>query len=117
DTTDWARVKPCTPSRIASAPCTPVTAHRETIRVAGKPAATLVVDDTAWGPILEREPDGSALALRWTAHLPGAINLGLGDIARAGNLAQALAAADRTAIPTQNMIVADSRGRIAWRLL
>jgi len=117
DTTDWARVVPCTGARIKPAPCTPVTAHRETIRVAGKQAAALVVEDTAWGPILQREPDGSALALRWTAHLPGAINFGLGDIARAGDLAQALAAADGTAIPTQNMIVADSTGRIAWRLL
>jgi penicillin amidase len=116
DTTDWARVVPCA-GVGRQAPCTPVTTHRETIRVAGRNAATLEVEDTAWGPILEREPDGTALALRWTAHLPGSINFGLGDIARAGDLAQALAGADQAAIPTQNMIIADSAGRIAWRLL
>ena len=117
DTTDWARVVPCRRAPATPVPCTPVAVHRETIRVAGKSAATLEVEDTAWGPVLEREPDGTALALRWTAHLPGSINFGLGDIARAGNLAQALAAADRSAIPTQNMIIADHAGNIAWRLL
>lgn len=116
DTTDWKRVVPCTRGQKA-APCVPVTTHRESIDVAGATATTLVVEDTAWGPILEREPDGSALALRWTAHLPGALNLGLVEIARAGDLAAAQRAADRTAIPTQNMLIADSRGRIAWRLL
>jgi len=117
DTTDWKRVIPCARGHEAATPCTPVTTHRESIEVAGMAAATLIVEDTAWGPILEREPDGSALALRWTAHLPGALNLGLSDVARAGNLAAALRAADSAAIPTQNMLIADSSGHIAWRLL
>src|SRR3546814_13266679 len=43
--------------------------HRETIDVAGTDAVALTVEDAAWGPILEHESDGSALALRWTAHL------------------------------------------------
>src|SRR5690606_33599861 len=77
----------------------------------------LVVEDTVWGPILEREADGSALALRWAAHLPGSLDFGLADMARAGTLDAALRAADRTAIPTQNLLLADSAGRIAWRLL
>ncbi|GAA3922357.1 penicillin acylase family protein [Luteimonas lutimaris] len=116
DTTDWKRVHPCADGRDAPA-CAPVTRHRETIEVAGAGAATLVVEDTTWGPILEREPDGSALALRWTAHLPGGLNLGLAEFARAGNLATALRAADHAALPTQNLLLADSQGRIAWRLL
>lgn len=117
DNTDWKRIVPCARGQEDAAPCVPVTAHREAIEIAGTSAATLVVEDTAWGPILEREPDGSALALRWTAHLPGALNLGLVDVARAGDLAAALRAADGTAIPTQNMLIADSSGHVAWRLL
>src|SRR5690606_5513655 len=116
DTTDWKRVHPCARGR-ATPSCTPVTVHRETIEVAGAAPVTLAVEDTAWGPILEREPDGSALALRWTAHLPGGLNFGLAELARAGNLATALRAADHAAIPTQNLLLADSTGRIAWRLL
>src|SRR5690606_27239124 len=117
DSTDWKRVVPCAKVEPATASCTPVRAHRETIEVAGADAVTLIVEDTAWGPILEHEPDGSALALRWTAHLPGALNLGLGEFARADDLAAALHAADGVAIPTQNLLVADSTGHIAWRLL
>jgi penicillin amidase len=116
DSSDWARVSPCAPGKPVAA-CTPVRRHRETIRVAGRPDATFDVDDTAWGPILEREPDGSALALRWTAHLPGALDFGLADFAHAGDLDAALRIADRAAIPTQNLVLADSGGRIAWRLL
>ncbi len=121
DTTDWARVLPCKP---ASAPmpasvshCNLLTTHRETIRVAGHAATQLDVQETAWGPILQHASDGSALALRWTAHLPGAVNLGLSDLARVDSLAQALAVAERTAIPAQNMVVGDRAGRIAWRLV
>ncbi len=114
DTTDWARVSPCTPASKQA--CDPVTHHRESIEVAGEAAQTLEVDETAWGPILAHETNGSALALRWVAHLPGSLNLGLGELALAGNLSQALAVAENTAIPTQNMVLADSTGRIAWRL-
>lgn len=117
DSTDWKRVVPCTPAGPATATCTPTITHRETIEVAGTDAVTLAVEDTAWGPILEHASDGSALALRWTAHLPGALNLGLSDFARAGDLAAVLHAADGAAIPTQNLLVADSAGHIAWRLL
>ena len=116
DTTDWKQLRPCARGRTGPS-CTPVTTHREKIEVAGGAPATLVVEDTTWGPILEREPDGSALALRWTAHLPGGLNFGLAELARAGDLATALEAADHAAIPTQNLLVADSTGRIAWRLL
>src|SRR3546814_8971505 len=83
DSTDWKRVVPCAPAKPATASCRPITTHRETIDVAGTDAVALTVEDAAWGPILEHESDGSALALRWTAHLPGALNLGLSEFARA----------------------------------
>ncbi|MFC3717268.1 penicillin acylase family protein [Luteimonas soli] len=117
DSTDWKRVVPCAPAKPATASCIPITTHREMIDIAGADAVTLIVEDTSWGPILEHEPDGSALALRWTAHLPGALNLGLSEFARAEDLTAVLRAADGAAIPTQNLLVADSAGHIAWRLL
>ena len=117
DTTDWKRVRPCARGQASTPSCTPVTTHRETIEVAGADTVTLAVEDTAWGPILEREADDSALTLRWVAHLPGSLDFGLADMARAGDLDAALRVADRTALPTQNLLLADSAGRIAWRLL
>ncbi|WP_149193204.1 penicillin acylase family protein [Luteimonas suaedae] len=116
DTLDWRRVHPCTGTG-AQAGCDRITTHEEVIAVAGADPVALSVDETKWGPILHREPDGAALALRWAAHLPGALNLGLLDLAYAGNLDAAFAAADRTAIPTQNLLIGDRAGRVAWRLL
>ncbi|HEY0503455.1 MAG TPA: penicillin acylase family protein [Lysobacter sp.] len=112
DWLDWQRVPAC-----AKAPCPGVTRSVERIRVAGQDDVEFPVDETAWGPILHREDDGSALALRWIAHVPGSMNLGLADFLHAHSLDDALAMADRTAIPGQNLAIGDSRGRITWRLL
>ncbi len=91
--------------------------HNERIRVAGQADVVLRVRETEWGPILHERPDGSGQALRWTAQQPGAVRLDFAEMARAGDLDQALAIADRAGIPTQNLVIADRSGRIAWRLL
>ena len=89
----------------------------ETIAVAGAPAETLSVRESDWGPVLHENADGSLLALRWAAQLPGAVKLDFADMAKAGNLDDALAVADRAGIPAQNLMLADRHGRIAWRLI
>ncbi|MFI8717926.1 penicillin acylase family protein [Stenotrophomonas sp. NPDC077464] len=94
-----------------------VRVHEERIRVANAADVRLRVRETAWGPILHERPDGSGEALRWTAHLPGAVRLDFADMARAADLDDALKIADRAGIPTQNLVLADAHGRIAWRLL
>lgn len=95
----------------------PLREYRESIAVAGVPAETLVVRESDWGPVLHDNADGSLLALRWAAQLPGAIRLDFADMARAADLDGALAVADRSGIPAQNLLLADSGGRIAWRLI
>ena len=116
DFQDWKLETPCASN--ASAPgCARITKHRERIDVAGGAPVMLDVEETAWGPVAHREADGRVLALRWTAHLPGAVNLGLTEFPAAGDLDQALAIARRTATPTQNLLLADAKGRIAWQLL
>jgi penicillin amidase len=113
DTSQWALVPPC---QGAQAQCG-ITEHREMIEVAGAAPEVLVVRETEWGPILRREPDGSLLALRWVAHLPGAVGSGLAEIAQARTLDDLFAIADRAGTPVQNLVAADSTGRIGWRLL
>lgn len=113
DTSQWALIPPCTG---APAQCG-ITEHRETIEVAGAAPEVLVVRETEWGPILRQQPDGSLLALRWVAHLPGAIGSGLAEFGWARNLDELFAIADRAGLPIQNLVAADSTGRIGWRLL
>ncbi len=95
----------------------PVTVHEERIAVAGKPDVLFPVRETAWGPILHTHADGSGDALRWVAHLPGAVRMDFADMARAGDLDQALKTADHAGIPAQNLVIGDRSGRIAWRLV
>ena len=116
DYQDWKLETPCAKA-AATAGCSATTLHRERIAVAGGKAVDFDVEETAWGPLLHRLPDGRALALRWAAHLPGSLNLGVVELAKAKDVADALSIADRVGIPTQNLLLADRDGRIAWRLL
>ena len=116
DYLDWNLERPC-PTEDESGPCSRFEVHTETIHVAGAEPVEYEVRETGWGPLLHELPDGTALSLRWTAHLPGSVNLGLMDFAKAADLDAALALADRTAIPTQNLVIGDSNGNVAWRLL
>ncbi|MFC4728489.1 penicillin acylase family protein [Coralloluteibacterium thermophilus] len=88
----------------------------ETIEVAGAEARTLQVEQSAYGPVLERTDDGRRLALHWQAHERGAIRLALLDAARAPD-AEALAElAPDMGLPAQNLVAGDSGGRVLWTL-
>lgn len=116
DWADWALVRPCAGTG-GKRPCEMPVEHSETIEVAGGDPVELTVRETAWGPVLHEQPDGQLLALRWVAHLPGAVQVSLAEFARAGDIDTAFALADRVGIPAQNMVMGDRSGRIAWRLL
>ncbi|RBA73242.1 penicillin acylase family protein, partial [Xanthomonas oryzae pv. oryzae] len=112
DTADFARIPAPTPGHPQA-----LTTHVETIRVAGAAPVRLEVREAAWGPVLHTNADGSVLALRWAAQLPGAIRLDFAQMSTAGDLQAAFAVADRSGIPAQNLLLADRSGRIAWRLI
>jgi penicillin amidase len=112
DFVDAAKTRYRTPEGEAD-----IVVHRETIEVANASAETLEVRETRWGPITHDEANGSALALRWTAQLPGSLNFGLLDLTRASGLDDALRIARSAGVPAQNMLVGDADGRIAWRLV
>jgi len=109
DTADFARIAKSEAGKLQS--------HFETIAVAGKPAQRLQVRESDWGPIVRENADGSLLALRWAAHLPGAVTMGLLDMAKAANLDDAQKVADNSGLPVQNLLLVDENGAIAWRLI
>jgi len=116
DTADWKIEIACGSGKTATNGCIKPTTHRETIRVAGGAPVDFDVQETAWGPVLHRDGD-KLFALRWNAHLKGALGFGLTDFAIARDLDHAMAITDRSAMPTQNLLIGDSKGRIAWRLI
>lgn len=111
DWADWRREPGC------AVGCRAARVHLETIEVAGGDPLRFEVRETDWGPLVHATPSGDGLAMRWAAHLPGALNLGLLDFANAGDLDALFEAADDTAIPAQNLVAGDRSGRIGWRLL
>ncbi|MEO6363387.1 MAG: penicillin acylase family protein, partial [Caldimonas sp.] len=84
----------------------------ERLEVVGGEAEVLRVQDTAFGPVWQR--GGRSYAMHWVAHDPGAVNVVLFELERAGSAAQALAIGQRAGFPAQNMVAADAAGHIGW---
>lgn len=91
--------------------------HREVIKVMGQPDASLEVVSTLWGPVVKQDHRGRPLALRWVAHDPEGVNMGLLNMESVKTLEDALQQANLSGAPHQNFVVADSGGRIAWTVL
>jgi penicillin amidase len=88
----------------------------ETIEVAGGRPEQLVVRRTIWGPVIGDDGDGHRLALAWTAHHEGSNDLNLLRLEGAQDIDQAAAAIGAAGMPGQNVMIADSGGRIGWVL-
>jgi penicillin amidase len=86
----------------------------ETILVKGEPAARLEVRETTLGPI--REIAGTAYALHWLAHGPGALNVNSRKLETAETLDAALDIANTLGIPEQNFVAGDDQGNIGWTI-
>ena len=119
DSADWQRLQPCGRADHwrEGDHCGPLRVYQESIPVAHAASVPLIVRESAWGPVLGIDSEGNALALRWSAHLPGSLRLDFADIALARDVGDAMRRADAMAIPAQNLMLADREGHIGWRLL
>lgn len=88
----------------------------EPIAVAGGETVRFRVAETPFGPVFARGADGTAYALQWTAHRPGAVNLALARMWDARDLDDVLAVAHAAGIPAQNVVAGDRTGRIGWTI-
>ena len=85
---------------------------------AGSSCEDLIVEETVWGPVVARDALGRRIAMRWTAHDTGAVQImPTMMMERAGSIAEAVAVAHRSAIPQQNLVVGDRQGNIAWTII
>ncbi|WP_341503292.1 penicillin acylase family protein [Gallaecimonas sp. GXIMD4217] len=92
----------------------PLTKITETIQVAGTEPVTLTVEESRWGPVMGTLPDGRPYAQLWTAHQEDGVNLKLLELVHCLDVSCALALAPQMGIPTQNLVLADRRGNLAW---
>jgi penicillin amidase len=89
----------------------------EIIHVKGAPDVTVRVEETIWGPILDRDARGRRRVLRWLAHDLDAVNLEFMRLETARSVEEVLSVAPRAGTPAQNVVVADDRGNIGWTIL
>ena len=94
-----------------------------THRGEGRRRAEVTYRDVGEGVVLDGEEyaddekSGDCLQAAWLATRPEATNFGLLRLEGARNIDDVLALAPQVGIPGQNMVVGDTRGRIAWTLL
>lgn len=89
----------------------------ERILVRGEAPREVRIDRTLWGPVVTLGNPGQPFALRWVAHLPGAVNMGLMAFEEARSAAEAAALAPRCGVPVQNLLVGDRHGQLVWTLI
>jgi penicillin amidase len=119
DWMDWVRVNvdPADPSLYKTPNgWTKFAMHDEVIHVHGAADVHVNVKDTIWGPVMGTAPDGTPLAMAWTAQDPRAVNLNLMHLETATTVAQALAIGPAIGIPPQNLVVADAQGHVGWTI-
>jgi penicillin G amidase len=93
----------------------PVSVQRESIEVKAGNAVALDIRETRFGPILETQND-QQYALNWLAHRPGAINPNIMQMMFAKNVDEAIAIAQQSGVPHQNLSVVDTAGKLAWTI-
>ena len=84
------------------------------IAIHGAPPHRLVLKTTRWGPISGTDALKRPTVLKWIATEPGKGNLALLDLLEAQNADEALDVARHWQGPPQNVMVADTTGRIGF---
>lgn len=87
----------------------------EQIALPNNEAETYTLTLSEYGPV--KYINGQAYALSWTAHQSYAVNMQLLQLEQATEVDDALAIASDVGIPVQNLIVVDSQGSAAWKLM
>ncbi|HRE86583.1 MAG TPA: penicillin acylase family protein [Accumulibacter sp.] len=90
----------------------------ETIDVKGAPARRLAIEKTIWGPVAETGADGRKFVFKWLAHdVTQAIDFGILALETTENVADAIRVANRARLPSQNILLVDSDGNLAWTII
>lgn len=89
----------------------------ETIVVRDGEPEDFEVIETIWGPIIDHDHLDRPRAIRWIAHDPGGADLELLGLEHAQKVEDAINVANRSAMPPQNFVCADSGGSIGWTII
>lgn len=88
--------------------------RRELIKVKGAADSVVQIKETIWGPVSPDLLMEGAVAVRWTALDPEAVDLGQLAMDRVKSVDEAIVVMNRAGGPANNVILADRAGHIAW---
>jgi penicillin amidase len=95
----------------------PLQTVTDRICVAHGDCQDLAIEESVWGPVVARGPDGRRIVWHWLAHDAAAVDLSTAlALERARTVREALDAAHRLTLPDQNFIVGDADGHIGWTI-
>lgn len=90
----------------------------ETIAIKGEPSQELAIETTIWGPVAARAADGTRFVFKWLAHdVQQAIDFGILALEQATNVGDAVVVANRSRLPSQNILLVDHEGNLAWTIV
>ncbi len=120
DWLDWVRVTrdPADPGRYKVPDgWARIESHDEHIQVSGQPDTLLQSRARhRWGPISGQDVDGTPLALAWIGAATRGHNVELMQLEHMPDVVSALNLAPQLGMPPQNLLVADSAGKIGWTI-
>ena len=88
----------------------------ETIHVRGQEPVEVKLHTTRWGVVTHTDHRGRPMVLRWTALDPACVDFSLVWMLEVETLEEAVAGFAAAGMPSQNVMLADDSGRIAWVL-
>lgn len=92
----------------------PFNVRNVSIKVRGSEDVVVESRWTRWGPVLAEDSEGRPLAVLSVPWQPGGVNVALHRMADAKNVDDAVDVIRQWNGPSQNVLLADSSGRIAW---
>ena len=92
----------------------PFNVRNVSIRVRGSEDVVVESRWTRWGPVLAEDSEGRPLSVLSVPWQPGGVNVALHRMADAMNVDDAVEVIRQWNGPSQNVLLADSSGRIAW---
>jgi penicillin amidase len=84
------------------------------VRVRGSKDTPMDFKWTVWGPVVGETADGRILVFHWTEDDAAATNFDIIELEDAKDAGAAISISHHMGIPAQNLIVADTAGRVAW---
>ena len=75
-----------------------------------------VYEDSSWGPVVGEDGQGRKRALRWISHWVTGEHINFSQIEVAESVRSAMPVFQQSAIPLQNVLIADRDGNIGWTI-